>query len=136
MPEDERYVYTGEKICPVVAVYNHGKKLFDGLDYKVSYSNNINASTEAKVTVTGVTITGKVVKTFTIHPRSMDDDEIKVAEIVVKSGKATNPMLFLGNYKLTAKDFTFDTKKNSQRTEPCCFAVRGISRVAGRWLLP
>lgn len=111
MPEDERYVYTGEKICPVVAVYNHGKKLIDGLDYKVSYSNNINASTEAKVTVTGVTITGKVVKTFTIHPRSMDDDEIKVAEIVVQSGKATNPMLFLGNYKLTAKDFTFDKKK-------------------------
>ncbi|MCR5250768.1 MAG: Ig-like domain-containing protein [Lachnospiraceae bacterium] len=109
--KEERYVYTGEKITPAVAVYSGGRKLMEGTDYKVSYSNNLNASSAAKVTVTGVTVPGKVVRTFTINRRPLDDEEVTAAELIVASGKSANPVLYLGKYKLSSKDFSFDSKK-------------------------
>ncbi len=109
--KEERYVYTGNKITPAVAVYSGGRKLAEGVDYKVSYSNNINASSEAKLTVTGVTVPGKVVRTFTINRRPLDDEEVRAAELIVVSGKSASPTLYLGKYKLVSKDFTYDSKK-------------------------
>lgn len=123
--EDEEYIYTGEKITPAVNVYHHGKRLAEGVDYKVSYSNNINAGSEAKLTVTGVTIPGKVVKTFTIYRRQIDDDMVKAAELIVISGKTASPVLYLGNYKLCAKDYTYDSKRKFTQSELLVISGKG-----------
>ena len=50
-----RYVYTGSAIIPTSVVVKDGNTtLKNGTDYTLSYSNNINVSTSAKVTVTGI----------------------------------------------------------------------------------
>ena len=104
------FVYSGKKITPNVVVYYGGKKLVEGVDYKLTYSNNLNASvnTNAKIKVAGIKVSGTVEKEYTIQPRSIDDSAVKVAETIVESGKKATPVLYLGSYKMTAKDFTFD----------------------------
>ena len=125
------YVYSNTKITPAVAVYYGGKKLTEGVDYKLSYSNNLNASgkTNAKVKVAGITVAGTVEKEFTIRPRSIDDSAVKVAETIVESGKKAIPVLYLGNYKLTAKDYSFD--KDAEFTSNGSMVVIGKGNFKG-----
>ncbi|MBQ7779115.1 MAG: hypothetical protein IJ404_01345 [Clostridia bacterium] len=47
------YTYTGSAYTPKPVVTLNGRTLIEGLDYTVSYSNNVNAGT-ATVTVTGI----------------------------------------------------------------------------------
>ncbi len=63
--------YTGGAITPAVTVYYNGTQLVAGVDYNVTYSNNINVSTgssvKPQVTITGLNnYTGSVSKTFEI----------------------------------------------------------------------
>ena len=46
--------YTGEEIKPEVKVKDGDKVLVEGVDYKVSYENNVNASEEAIVRIDGL----------------------------------------------------------------------------------
>ena len=64
------YVYTGSAIEPTVTVKT-GETTLAASDYDLTYSNNINAGTEAKVTATGKgTYAGKTAEaTFNITPR-------------------------------------------------------------------
>ena len=125
------FVYSGKKITPNVAVYYGGKKLTEGTDYKMTYSNNLNASvnTKAKIKVAGITVAGTVEKEFTIRPRSLDDSAVKVAETIVESGKKAIPVLYLGNYKLTAKDYSFD--KDAKFTSNGSMVVTGKGNFKG-----
>lgn len=129
--EDEYYVYSGKKVTPPVAVYYGGKKLTEGVDYKLTYSNNINASVNnnARIKVAGITVSGTVEKEFTIRPRSIDDSAVKVAETIVESGKKPTPVLYLGTYKLTAKDYSFD--KNTKFTSNGSMVVTGKGNFKG-----
>lgn len=66
--------YTGEEITPAVTVTLGGETLTEGVDYTVSYSNNINAGTTATVNVKGAGIyTGSMSRVFTITPASLPD---------------------------------------------------------------
>ena len=47
-------VYNGKRQKPTVTVKLNDKVLQDGIDYKVSYSNNINVGSKAKVKVVGM----------------------------------------------------------------------------------
>ena len=62
------FEYTGEQIKPEPAVSLNGKELVKGTDYTLSYDNNTNVTTEAKVIVTaaGTEYTGSAEKTFEI----------------------------------------------------------------------
>ena len=62
------FKYTGEQIKPEPAVSLNGKELVKGTDYTLSYDNNTNVTTEAKVIVTaaGTEYTGSAEKTFEI----------------------------------------------------------------------
>ncbi len=62
------FEYTGEQIKPEPAVSLNGKELVKDTDYTLSYDNNTNVTTEAKVIVTaaGTEYTGSAEKTFEI----------------------------------------------------------------------
>ena len=65
-------VYTGAAIEPAVEVAYGGERLAEGVDYTVSYSNNVYAG-EATVTVRGVGgYSGEATRTFEIAPAVMD----------------------------------------------------------------
>ena len=118
----ESYVYTGEKIMPQLFVKYDGKVLRNGIDYNISYRNNVNVNC-AQVKGNGmgddfnkklptILIKGKgayqsVIKStavnFTIYEKSLDADEIKtVAADPVENGRNRKPQaeLFYGKYPL------------------------------------
>lgn len=62
---EERYVYNGEAITPGISI----EQFVYGVDYEVSYQNNVNAGI-ATVIITGIgNYTGTIEKTFTIIAR-------------------------------------------------------------------
>ena len=62
----ERYSYTGKAMEPNVRVYSDDLYLVKGIDYTVSYSNNVNVGT-AQATVRGIgKYKGKITKEFEI----------------------------------------------------------------------
>ena len=65
-------VYTGAAIEPAVEVAYGGERLAEGVDYTVSYSNNVYAG-EATVTVRGVGgYSGEATRTFEILPAAVE----------------------------------------------------------------
>lgn len=53
--DDEIYSYDGKEKQPSVIVYDQGMMLYEGKDYEISYSNNVNAGENtAKVMVSGL----------------------------------------------------------------------------------
>lgn len=105
-------VYTGKAVQPKLMVKSDGILLREGIDYKVKYTNNVNAGNEAKAIVTGKkNYKFKLEKTFTIVPKSLAADEI---EMVLDSSYAWNqnkavkvaPVVSYGSKKLKAgKDY-------------------------------
>lgn len=72
--EDVCY-YNGSQQTPKMTVTLHTKVLTEGLDYTVTYQNNVDAGT-AMVTVTGEGIySGSASALFTIHPRKVDAED-------------------------------------------------------------
>lgn len=71
--------YTGEEIKPEVTVKDGNKVLVEGVDYKVSYENNVNASEEAIVRIDGLGNynDNRKIK-FTIVPKSVNSEDITV----------------------------------------------------------
>ena len=69
---ESSYIYDGTEKKPAVTVMDGSKVLTEGTDYTVAYSNNINASTNAKVTVTGKgNYDGTKIATFTISKAAL-----------------------------------------------------------------
>lgn len=63
---DDAY-YTGYSVTPTVNVYYDGTKLVEGIDYKLSFANNISIGKNAAVTITGIgRFTGSKTQTFAI----------------------------------------------------------------------
>ena len=63
--------YTGKALTPALTVTLNGKTLVKGMDYSVTYSNNINAGTATAI-IKGIgTNIGKAEKTFKIKPASL-----------------------------------------------------------------
>ena len=59
--------YTGSPIEPKPTIKDGGKTLVEGIDYTLTYSNNIEATTEAKIIITGAgAYTGSKTVTFEI----------------------------------------------------------------------
>ena len=72
LEEGSTYVYDGTAKTPAVtSVSLNGKTLVQGVDYKITYTNNRNAG-KARVLVTGIgSYAGAVVKQFTIKPMAV-----------------------------------------------------------------
>lgn len=81
-----QYRYTGKAIEPKVRVYGSGLYLVNGVDYNVSYSDNVNAG-KAKATITGIgAYKGKITKEFEIMKVSQNI-EAKLQDKTVYVGK-------------------------------------------------
>ena len=94
--EDEKpFYYTGKAIRPTVRVYE-GEQELGSKDYKISYSNNKNAGTDAKITVTGKgNYTGKDSIYFTIEKKDIESEDIiapqEVFAVIRSDGAVKNP---------------------------------------------
>ena len=98
--------YTGYALTPAVYVVPDGttvdlsKRLTEGTDYKVSYSNNICGNSDATVTITGMNrYSGTVTGTFHINGKSISGCTINVGNTV--QGAAPAVTVYDGSKKLT-----------------------------------
>lgn len=90
---DDSYVYDGTAKTPAVSIRDQQQALTLGKDYRVSYSNNLNAGT-AQVEISGIgSYTGTATKTFTIK-KAAPRLSFTGASIVKTYGDAafTNPL--------------------------------------------
>ena len=61
----------GQAVYPDVTIMNGSNVLEEGIDYEITYDNNVNASEEATFTITSLNDNyegGPVTKTFTVSP--------------------------------------------------------------------
>ena len=110
--------YTGIAVTPSVNVFYNNKKLTAGIDYTISYQNNIKAATsDAKKAPTVIvkgkgTYSGTKKETFTIDKLTLTKDHLKIAANYPKKIKYTpivtndsNNILKAGrDYTLTYQD--------------------------------
>jgi len=115
----ESYTYEGKAIKPAFRVYDHMTLLVEKKDYTVAYKNNtkVNDGTVVKtaptITITGKgNYAGKVTATFAITPKSIEDADIVINEILLKyNGKTQKKVPTLKWGKITLKnktDYTVD----------------------------
>lgn len=136
------YVYNGYTKKPSVTVKDGATKLTKGIDYAVSYSDNINVGT-AKVTITGLgDYTGKVTKSFTIKQKTIKDltyniknqtytgKRIKPSAITIKQGSRNlvkgidYTIISYGTNKNTGKGFvTVKGKGNYKDSKKLTFYI-------------
>lgn len=89
------YTYTGEAIKPAIAVKLDGITLKEDVDYKVSYSDNVNVG-EATVWITGMgNYQGMVDKSFDIKKKSIADIGIRNIANHIYTGAAIEPVVSL-----------------------------------------
>ncbi len=111
----EKYTYNGSAKKPEVTLRNGTKKLVEGTDYTVTYSNNINAGT-AKVTVTGKgNYSGTLTKTFVINPMSLSNAVVSDVSTQVWTGSALKPAVSakLNGKKLSVSDYSVSYSNNT-----------------------
>ncbi|MBE5926960.1 MAG: hypothetical protein E7270_08380 [Lachnospiraceae bacterium] len=113
------YIYSGTAKQPSVTVKYGSKVLTKGIDYTVTYSNNLNIGT-AKVIITGKgNYKGTITKTFTIKPAT-------VTSFVQKTPYSTTSITMLWNrvsgttgyevYRATSKNGTYSKVKTTTST--------------------
>ena len=96
-------VYTGKAIKPAVSVRFNGRKLVNGTDYKVTYSNCTKIG-KAKVTIRGIDLfTGSVTKYFKIKPAKVTGLKLttpKSGQLKVKYTKGKGGVKYRIEYRL------------------------------------
>lgn len=111
--------YTGSAIKPRVNVIGLKGALTEGVDYKLSYSNNVNYNAKGKpatVTVTGKgNYSGKTILKYYILPADLSIAKEKglltvPEEITVQSKKKLAPIITYGDYTLKTSDMELSNK--------------------------
>ena len=90
------YIYTRNAHLPEITVKYGNIALEKGVDYSVSYSNNVNAG-KANIIITGLgNYMGTITKTFVISPRSIESLSISnIEEAYIYTGSAITPAAVL-----------------------------------------
>ena len=108
--------YTGSAFEPEVSVTDGTKSLVEGTDYTVEYSNNTNAGTSAKATITGKgNYTGTFEKTFTINAKTLVASNVSNIAAQTYTGSAIEPDIDVTDGKTTlvkGVDFTVTCSDN------------------------
>lgn len=111
----DSFVYTGNEIRPKVAVVFGGVTLTEGVEYAVTYTNNINVGT-ATVTISALgTYEGSVSKNFTIVRRSITRCSFENVVNQLYTGKETTQSVVVkdGNRTLVEnQDYTVTYANN------------------------
>lgn len=149
--------YTGNAVCPAPAVTFGKTPLYAGIDYDVSYENNVNAG-KATVIVTGKNnFTGTFKKEFTISQADITGNTaINVASSVKYTGKAVTPAVtvscagktltdnidyivaYKNNINIGTATVTITGKGNYKGTASTTFQIipvpKGAKMVDGYWV--
>ncbi len=130
-------VYTGEAVMPEHTVTLGGRSLVEGTDYRADFSNNVNVTDGAVLTITGMgNYSGSTTARFKISPRKLTDADITVAPARY-TGKALTPavMVVLGGVTLVEDvDYTVDYSDNvnvTTDTEKASVTITGTGNYTG-----
>lgn len=113
------YRFTGAAVKPVPTVRLNGVTLTPNVDYRVTYTSNVNVG-KAKVTLQGIGFyTGSVTKTFTIRAVSLSGAAIRgIKAKYGYTGKKIKPALQVvlsGNVLRKGRDYKVSYKNNRKR---------------------
>lgn len=114
------YAYTGKAITPAVTVQVSSKnavKLKKGVDYTITYSNNIEPGTASVIIkAAGNNYTGSITKTYTITKANVSKLSVSLsASSYTYNKKAKKPAVTIKNGSLTlenGKDYTVSYSNN------------------------
>jgi len=122
---DRTVIYTGEQITQDCMLYiknseNNEVALVKGMDYTVSYSNNIKAGTATAIFYGKNGYTGKLKKTYKITPYDILNDynakinfERTIECVFAKGGSKPKPVVTYGGKSLKeGTDYTLSYKNN------------------------
>lgn len=103
MKSIQAQTFRGDAITPVVELTDKNETLQPGVDYDLEYENNVNASSNAKIILTGRgNYTGTSEKQFTINRASLDNVTFSQIPDQYSSNMylMPEPEMFLGSYRL------------------------------------
>lgn len=128
------HIYTGSEMKPVVSLeLDMYTTLTAGVDYMVSYQNNVNVGT-ATVKVQGVgNYTGIIEKTFKINPKSLADASIVTNDVVYYTGQEMQPTVSVvsgGKTLYSGIEYTVTYKEN-KNIGTATVTVKGIGNYTG-----
>ncbi len=133
IPNIENVTYTGSEIKPTLHITDGNYALQEGVDYTLSYENNINPGT-ATVKITGIgKYEGTISKTFTINPKSIAGVSVTGVENRIYTGSAHTQSLHItdGNYALqNGVDYTL-SYKNNINPGTATITIKGIGKYTG-----
>ena len=125
--------FTGEQVLQEIVVENNGISLVINEDYRLSYSDNINAGT-ATVTITGIgNYEGSITKTFKIDPAPISDAVITGISDKTYTGKSITqlPEVQIGSTTLQADtDYTL-SYSNNRNPGTADITITGIGNYTG-----
>ncbi|GAB6395070.1 MAG: Ig-like domain-containing protein [Bacteroidales bacterium] len=105
----------GESVTPAVVVKDGSRVLAEGTEYRVAYTNNVNAGT-ATATVTGAgNYGGAASRNFTIAPKPLPEEAIEDIPAQLYTNDSVKPAVAVkdGNTELIAgTDYTVAYNKN------------------------
>lgn len=116
--------YTGQPVTPEPTVKLNGKVLQKDRDYKLTYSNNINVSKKAQVTVTGIgKYSGNATKFFEIKARKLSGETIQFPDFSYSGSSPSGyvssnlSILYKGTKLTCGTDYTLSATKDSSTKE-------------------
>ena len=127
--------YTGSEVAQTPSVVLGGRTLAGGIDYSLSYQNNVKVGKNAKVIITGIgNYTGSITKTFVINKTLLK--KVKVTNIKAKiyTGKRIkqNPVLIVDGVVLKqGRDYKI-TYKNNVNIGKATMIIKGKGGVKGK----
>lgn len=129
-----KYTYSGKEKKPSVKITNGSTILKKNVDYKVTYSNNINVGT-ADIVIEGIgSYIGEVEKQFEIVPLSLQECTVSLSKTnYTHSGKPNTPeVIALNGDKVLKKyeDYSY-TYKNNVKAGVGTVTVKGIGNYTG-----
>lgn len=126
-------IYAAKELKPDITAVYGGNGLINGVDYSLTYENNVNAGSAA-VTVKGMgNYTGEVKASFQIQPKNMAETIISSVKAQTYNGKAIQPDIAVkdGAVILTAgKDYKIKYS-NNKNAGTAVIEVNGIGNYTG-----
>ena len=149
-PGSGEYNFGSEVTAEAEVVYN-GSKLTEGVDYTITYSNNINVADKSKMTINGIGgFTGKKTVPFSIEPMDINSvkyissgsqytytgSPIEAAVSIVSSydivyNEEKETYTYKTNYLTADVDYTVSYKNNTDITDKAEIIIKGKGNYKG-----
>ncbi len=134
--EEESYAYTGNPVTPEPVVICNGVKLINGLNYTLSYNNNLSVGNSAEVIVNGKgNFTGTCRTRFSIKDNALWEDDISLSSTsFTYNGESQKPVVTVSknNSILTVnEDYTVTFSDNTTDAGTVTVTVKGINDYSG-----